>query len=440
MKKDKSDIVVVPAAFWREHKHLDTVSMMLLIARTFGPFVKAYKKADHYLVADADVVHHILVSDRDAYKKAEFPFKRFGRLMGEGLLTNLSDTWFERRKLLQKLFTADYLKGYAAQTIDKTNAFLEYWDACAKNKTPVNLYDDMMMLVMTVVSKHFLGDDLAPEKARELVQATHTAQRGVRYPFVLSALFPTPTYLRFRYSVWKIDRYVSECIDAHSDVNNRPDDMLSFLLEHNMPWDVVRDEGKTAILSGHETTGAGLTWCFHLLMEHPEIFQKMQAEVRNVLGEREITADDLERLPYVRAVWEETLRLYPPVWAFPRVAVRADTLMGYRVPRDAGFVIMPSVIQRLEKYWDQPDDFIPERFLGENKKKIYKHAYIPFATGPHVCLGKQLATRQAMLILAMITQRFSLERLSKNTQPLPRELYITMFPKEPVVAKVVRRV
>lgn len=429
---------VVPSAFLRAHRHLDIISIMLLVAREFGPLVE-WKKGSHlYLAADAELVHHILVGDRDSYKKSEFAFGRMSKMVGEGLLTNLSDSWFERRKLLQKVFTRNDLDRYANQAIQGMTSFLDNWEARAKEGVSFNLYDEMMMLVMMHVTKNFLSDDLREEKARELVRFNLNASRGVQYKFILSPWFPSPTFLRFRYAVWHINAYIGAVIDARQKMSNKPDDLITFLLDQNMPRQVIMDEAKTAILAGHETTGTALTWCYHLLMQHPLVYQRMQEEVRDVVGARALSIDDLGNLPYLCAVWEESLRLYPPTWGLPRTSVRPDILAGYDIPRGAGFLISPYVIHRLAQYWHDPDAFKPERFLAENRVRIHKSAYIPYNTGPHMCIAKHLATRQAQIMLAMIAQRFSFLRTSVNPEPLPKEFLLTMRPSEPILVKLVR--
>ncbi len=437
MAKKKHTPPIIPRAFWRAHKHQDAATQMLQAAREFGSFVKNGVLGEYYFVADADAIQHILVSDRDHYEKTPFLFNRMGRLMGQGLLTNLTESWLPRRKLLQKLFTREYLNAYAQQTIDNMPAFLEDWEVRAKKNVSINVYDEMMMLILMNVCRHFLSDTLSRDKARRLVKAVAFAQAGICSQFILSPYFPTPTFLRFRYGVWKMDQYVTGLIEARQRMTGHSSDLLTLLMEQGISQQEMLDEGKTFIVAGHETTGTALTWCFHLLMKHQAVYQQLQEEVWRVVGQKTLSIEDLDQLPFVQAVLEESLRLYPPIWGLPRRLMQPDTLLGYDMPKGAHFIISPYAMHRLEKYWDEPDVFNPARFMGENRKKIFNNAYLPFSLGPHRCIAAQLALRQAQIVLAMIAQRFSLERVSINTDPMPQELHITMRPLEAIMARVI---
>lgn len=427
---------IVPSRFWREHKRLSTIEQFLLISEELGPFAKLDKDAPLYLVADADVIHHILVSDRDDYIKSQFSFGRVARFVGAGLLSNLSETWLSRRKLMQNVFTKDYLRLYGEQTIEQTKVFLQYWADCAAKDETIHLFDDMMMLVMTNVARYFLSDDVSQETARMLVKATADAQNGVCYKFFLTPWFPSPTYLRFKLGVWRIEQYVQKIIAARKRMKERPDDLMTLLVEAGLSDQDLLDEGKTALAAGHETTGTALTWCFHLLMNHPEYWEVLQAEVGAVVGGRDITLDDMANLPFVQAVWEESLRLYPPTWALPREAAKSCNLMGYRINKGARFMISPYTLHRSTHYWDDPNVFKPSRFMGANRDQVNKKAYIPFSTGPHMCIAKHLAMQQARLIIAMIAQRFNLTRVSQNSRIIPARLLITMQADEDIIVKL----
>jgi cytochrome P450 len=118
--------------------------------------------------------------------------------------------------------------------------------------------------------------------------------------------------------------------------------------------------------------------------------------------------EDLPNLPYLKMVIEESLRLNPPVWGFPRDAVEEDEIGGYYIPKASSIFIVPYVTHRHPEFWPNPEAFDPERFAPEKSDKRPKFAYFPFGGGPRLCIGKFLAMPQMQLSVAMIAQRYRL--------------------------------
>jgi cytochrome P450 len=156
---------------------------------------------------------------------------------------------------------------------------------------------------------------------------------------------------------------------------------------------------------------SALTWTFYLLARHPEAWDRLQAEVRSVLGGRPPTTEDLPRLDYTRQVFDEALRLYPPAWLITRKSIAADELDGKPVLPGALMIISPYTVQRTAAFWPQPERFAPERFAAGQAESRPRFAYIPFGGGPRLCIGNHFALTEARLILAMVAQGFCLELL-----------------------------
>jgi cytochrome P450 len=183
-----------------------------------------------------------------------------------------------------------------------------------------------------------------------------------------------------------------------------------------MSVDQVRDEVATFLLAGHETTATTLSWAWYLLTLHPEALQRIQAEVDEVADGRALTAEDMPRLRYTRAVIDETLRLYPVVANIMRKIVADDVTPGgveLRGGRTA--LISPWVMHRHRRHWRDADRFDPERFLGEDAKSIPRYAYLPFGGGPRVCIGASFALLEAVLILGTFAQSADVKVLNAAT-------------------------
>jgi cytochrome P450 len=145
-----------------------------------------------------------------------------------------------------------------------------------------------------------------------------------------------------------------------------------------------------------------------MLSQAPDVEEKLHAELDSVLGGRAPTLADVPKLVYTRAIFDETLRLYPPVPILPREALRQEFYRNMRIPKGSLIFVVPWLLHRHKKLWDKPDHFIPERFLPQNSGAISKFSYIPFSIGPRICAGMSFGLTEAILCLATLAQKFTL--------------------------------
>jgi cytochrome P450 len=177
----------------------------------------------------------------------------------------------------------------------------------------------------------------------------------------------------------------------------------------------LRDEAVTLVLAGHETTANALAWTWYLLSQHPEVEAKFHAELDSVLEGRTPTPADYRKLEYTEMVIKESMRLYPPIPAIARLNKVPVELGGYTIPAESIITISPHVIHMDPRWFPEPEAFKPERFSKENEKQINKYAYMPFSTGPRVCIGNTFASMEAILIMAMIGQQYRLKLAPGHT-------------------------
>jgi cytochrome P450 len=199
----------------------------------------------------------------------------------------------------------------------------------------------------------------------------------------------------------------------------------------------LRDEVVTLFFAGFETTARSLTWAWYLLSLHPDIMARVAAEADAVLGGRTPTAGDLYQLTYTRMVIDETLRLYPPTALLARQNVESDEIGGYPIPPDSMVTLIPYLIHRHPSVWDDPERFDPERFTKEASSERPKYAYIPFASGPRVCLGNNFALLEMTLALSMTLARYSLAATS--AEPIEGVFKGTLVPKRSLVMRLSNR-
>ena len=196
--------------------------------------------------------------------------------------------------------------------------------------------------------------------------------------------------------------------DARTDERN----LLSLLLRTRsesgaLTIDDVRDEIITFMFAGSESVASTLTWMWHLLTRNPDARKALVAEVQGTVGDRLPTAADIDRLTWTTAVVQETMRLYPPVWLMSRTALADDTFGGNTIPAGSFVMISPYLNHRDPRWWDDPESFDPVRFLAVRDRP--RLAYLPFGAGRRVCIGASLGIMQAVLLSAMIVQRFNVE-------------------------------
>jgi cytochrome P450 len=197
------------------------------------------------------------------------------------------------------------------------------------------------------------------------------------------------------------------------------------------------DEVMTLFLAGHETTAMALTWAWYLLATHPDALAALQREVDTVLAGRAPTLADLPNLPYSDMVIKETMRLYPPAPGVSREAIEDVTLGGYPIKRGAMVAVSFYAMHRDERYFENPQAFIPERFDKAHEGQFPRYAYQPFGAGPRVCIGNSFAMLEARLALATMAQRYTMA-VVEGQQIVPQQL-VTIRPKNGIRMHLTQR-
>jgi cytochrome P450 len=200
----------------------------------------------------------------------------------------------------------------------------------------------------------------------------------------------------------------------------------------------VVDEAHTVALTTYDTVAEALTWTWYLLSQHPDAEARVLEELRERIGDRRVTAEDYQNLPYLRRVVAESMRLYPPSWLFTRVALQDDQLpSGATIPAGVTLFLSPWVVHRREQYFRDPTRFDPDRFTEEAIASRPTFAYLPLGGGRHVCIGQALARLECVLVLATILPTHRLELAGRQRiVPDPR---MTLRPKHGLRMRARRR-
>jgi cytochrome P450 len=166
----------------------------------------------------------------------------------------------------------------------------------------------------------------------------------------------------------------------------------------------LRDNLLTFIVAGHETTALALGWSLYLCAFDQGVQDRARAEAQAVLQGRAATGADVARLPYIRQIIDEALRLYPPAGIVSRTALKPDTLCGREIRPNDTVIIPIYALHRHHMLWEDPDAFRPDRFA--DRKAIERYSYLPFGDGPRICIGASFALQEAVIILATLLARF----------------------------------
>lgn len=400
-----------------------------------------------YLAIDPKYLKHILLDNRDNYIKGD-AYDPFRLLVGNGLVTSNGDLWRRQRRLVQPSFQKDSMKVFVEKMVETSVEVLERWGEDRSSLQRVDMAQEMMQLTMRVIGKTMFGVDLDDEtdrssKAFKDVMSYVIKQGNV--PFRLPLWIPIPSNIRLRKALNTLDSIVYGIINARKADPGEHSDFLSMCLNatdketgEGMSDEQVRDEVVTMFLAGHETTSNALTWTWYLLSQHPEVEARLHAELDEVLGGRLPTFEDLRRLPYTMMVLQESMRLYPPVWLLARNVANDDEINGF--PIKAGSIMMFSsfLTHRHPEYWENPEQFDPERFRPEAIKARDNFAYLPFSLGPRLCMGKHFALYEGMLVLATLGQRYRclMDPYQKHVEMLPETM---LQPRDGLPMCLIRR-
>ncbi len=394
-------------------------------------------------VNDPELIRQVLVDDARGYKKG-LVLERTRAVLGEGLLTSEGELHRRHARLAAPAFGPRRVAGYHAAMRELADETSAGW----RDGQVLDVNVEMTRLTLRIVVRTLFGSGLDPAEAdrvgRSLTALLEHFEWLVTHPLgPLRLRIPTPRIRSFRAARASIHDTVAQLVAERTAAGTDGDDLLSALLaardEDGRGIDAVllRDEVVTLLLAGHETTANWLTFCWLALAEHPAVEARVHAELDDVLGAAPVQPGDLERLPYLRAVLEETLRLYPPAWGVGRRALERRSLGGFDVPERAVLGLSQFAVHRDARFWPAPERFDPERWLAPSAERVPRGAFFPFGDGPRRCIGEHFARAEAGIVMATLARTWSLDRVSH--EPVELEAKVTLRPRGGLRMRVAAR-
>jgi cytochrome P450 len=471
----------MPGKLIRQFIH-DPIRTLSTISQKYGEisYFKLGPKNHVYLINNPDYIEKVLIYDHRNFKKGA-RLQAAKSLLGEGLVTSEGDFHNRQRRLIQPIFHPKRIMEYGKIMTDYAIRFRDRW----KNEETIDIAEEMMKLTLGIICKSVLNYDVEAEAEQvgRWLTTTRNYSKRLQSPIghVLDKIPILPAPKGARKAKEELDSLVYSLISKrrHSyqqDSDNKGyDDLLSKLMEAQdssptntaspsssrggagsgaaqttsngkMSDKQVRDEVMTIFIAGHETTSNALTWTFYLLSQNPDVEKKLYDEIDSVLGSadgnggvagRIPTAEDIPKLPYTEKVLRESMRLYPPVWTMGRY-VESDYQVGeYTIPSGSSILMSQYVMHHDPRYYEEPEQFNPDRWTSEFKTRLPRFSYFPFGGGIRGCIGEPFAWMEGTLIIATIAQKWTMH-LAPG-QRIKLDPAITLRPKYGMKMKLSQR-
>ena len=371
-------------------------------------FVTRVLTGDSYFVRDPAVVNAINVTHAKHVYKPKMVKSMWKPFLGNGLVPNDGPSWKRQHKLIRPGFHKLRIDAYAATMADYTFEMVQGWKAGDQR----DFRDEIVSLTLRVAAKTLFDTDLKQD-AEVIHQAVDDISEALiehaQMPVPVPKWWPSPRNKRKVRAIAAMDDVIQRLVDQRRKEGIDRGDLFSHLVfakddQGAMSDKQLRDEVMTLIFAGHETTAHTLTWAWYLLATNQDKVAVAQKELDRELGGRAIEVDDLDRLPYLEKMVKESLRRIPAVWIYGREAQQDLHVGGYFFPKGAMIAVSPLAGGRNPKYFEDPMSYRPERWTREFERQLPKGAYVPFAAGPRVCLGKQFAMMEMRIVLGTLLQ------------------------------------
>ena len=397
------------------------------------PMVSGKTGVRWHMVMDPTALRRILLEKVEEYPKSVVTKNLLRPAIGESLFVAEGAHWRWQRRAAAPAFSARNIGALAPVMTAAAEASADR--IATAGPRAVNVYDEMVRATFEVISDVTLSGERHFDRAamhRAIDNYIDVAGRVSLFDIAgMPGWVPRPGRVFSGNALKKMKSVADEAIGQRRQAK-QPPDLLDLLIagtdpetQRQMRGPEIRDNLLTFIVAGHETTALTLSWALYLLSFAPEQQERAAEEARTQLGDRAATADDVASMPFIRAVVDEALRLYPPAGIISRTAQQADTLCGREV-RPGDTVMVPIyALHRNRLLWDNPDAFDPDRFMGG--APVDRYAYLPFGDGPRICIGAGFALQEAVIILATLLARFRFEAVAGKT-PKP-VLIITTRPE-----------
>jgi cytochrome P450 len=377
-----------------------------------------------YMINQTDLVKTVLKTRPEDFPKSTRISEGLRPLLGDSVFLTNGAQWQAQRRIIDPAFEGGRLREVMPSMQAAANAAVDRIEEGVQEFEELASYAAADVIFRTLFSIPITHDIAA-----EVFQEFRTYQRA--QPILnIAAFVPLPRWMpRFhsratRRSAARIRNLITELTRQRADqiaAGTAPDDLATKIMTTPDPetgrcfeWREMVDQVAIFFLAGHETSASALAWAFYLLAENQEVQTRLAEEVRM----HDLDIAGLSKMPLLRGVFREALRLYPPVPMMVRETTYPEAFRDRTLPTGSQLVLSPWHLHRHERLWDDPDAFDPERYTTENGKTCLRDAFIPFSAGARVCPGAGFAMIEGPLLIAAILRKYRVT-MTKHGRPVP---------------------
>jgi len=375
-----------------------------------------------YQFASPSLAHEVLVKKSKSLEKPVNQKRAFGRIVGNNLFTRDGEAWVARRRLLGPVFQPQIIDQYRVNVIRQASHVLGQFTG-----GEVNVSQVASRIALLSIAEALFGSAVHDQADRFLEVAAGlqgAVTRQILSPVLAPIWIPTRDNRMVRSALKFFHGFMASLIEQRRRSPGQHADMLTALLNatdaeegKRLTDREVMDEALTALLAGSDTTAAAITWSAYLLAKHVEVQNEMHEEVTRLTGNGALQAEHAAELNLSQAVFQESMRLYPPGIAIARQASEPVEIGGVRIPRGALVFVIVYSIHHDPRWFPNPEAFRPERFAPEHAAEVPENAYLPFGLGGRACIGRRFAMMEGTLVLAELIRRFELELPEPSFEP-----------------------
>lgn len=375
-----------------------------------------------YLANQPELVKRILVDEAENFPKSSVIADMLELLMGDSIFVSNGEVWKRQRRMMDPAFELARIKVVFDLMLDAVSDLRKRMDEMADGRS-VAIDVEMTHVTADIIFRTIFSRILSGDEARTIYAAfikfqelsyAHGITRAVGFPRWVSSL----GYWKARKAAAEIRGVLDPIVRARHESFHRGEpqthqDILQSLVsvkdtvsDSHFDYRELCEQVAMLFLAGHETSASALSWALYLLAMDPTVQERVYQEAKDVLGDRTPQFSDMKRLNLTRDVFNETLRLYPPVAFLPRKAAKACVMRDKTIKENAVVSVSPWLIHRHRRYWSRPDEFDPDRFEDAATTEAQRQCFLPFSKGSRVCLGAAFAQQEGALILSSLVRDF----------------------------------
>ncbi|MEO0365635.1 MAG: cytochrome P450 [Pseudomonadota bacterium] len=409
-----------------------TLERLRTAAEKYGPVVRFTSEDGRrsVFIEAPDLAHDLLVRRHTATSKGR-GFERVKMLLGNGLIVSDGAHWRRSRTMVQPAFKRSAIERMAERMKVHAGHMASAWSVAAREGVTLDLAEQTTEFGLAVIVDCIFGDD---------VDARAAAAPNSRFSFLRP---DAARDLSMVQAARELRSWIGELIAKREQQSVQAEDFLGLYLQardkagQRFSDRELLDEMITLIVAGFETTANTLAWVWYELAKHPDVAERVRAELIQSGAADDPSLETVADLPVTLQVLQETLRLYPPVWLYTRRADSTIELGEHVIEAGEQIYLSPYLTQRSERYWTEPEAFLPERFVdaGQRAQGV---AFYPFSLGPRRCVGEHFSYLEMKLQLASVLPDLS-PSLAQSAKTPELEYAINLRSLDPLPIELTSR-